>query len=504
MSFEPFCEPCTSDNKQSPAKNWCVECDEALCSQCTKHHKLSKATKTHHLMNFTQKSACPSDITSLECVHHTGKLLEYFCTDHDAICCRDCLAKTHKSCDRTVSLDTAAEHVKQSEVFTDCKERLRAYLESIDSILKNRDKNLNDIQTTGKIIMTEVKRIKEKLIQHINEIEKTMIININTMIEDESKSLRSDHDQVLNLRQTAELYQKDMTFVTEKVPGKHSFIFIRKMSNNILQIEDDLQIKHQNFKDVTIEFQESDEVSKVESFGNVTVKRQPSSVCFHIEKQRQAQTLSVQTTCQTFELESKIQFDVSGKIITGMTSTEDKKLLLCDRECDDVLVYNEMNQYITKMHMSSSPWDITVIPNKQIAVATFSTSNIQFIDVKKLSPGKEITVTTDNIYLKGITSTSDNIMVGGRGHIYILNIEGKKLSVIKCQSQSINYMYYQETRNQFYCAYGKNVFGIEQDGTQSVSFSIKDENQHRSITTDRHNNVYILGRNTEKIQDYII
>ncbi|CAG2188626.1 unnamed protein product [Mytilus edulis] len=161
MSFEPFCEPCTNDNKQSSAENWCLECDEALCSDCTKHHKLSKATKTHHLMDFKQKSSCPSNISNLECVQHPGKQLEYFCTDHDVICCRECLAQTHKSCDKTVSLDTAAEHVKQSDVFTDCNERLCAYLKSIDSILKNRDKNLNDIQTTGKTIMAEIKSIKE-------------------------------------------------------------------------------------------------------------------------------------------------------------------------------------------------------------------------------------------------------------------------------------------------------------------------------------------------------
>ncbi|CAG2234221.1 unnamed protein product [Mytilus edulis] len=217
-------------------------------------------------MDFTQKSSCPSDITSLKCVQHPGKQLEYFCTDHDAICCRDCLAKTHKSCDKTVSLDTAADHVKQSEVFTDCKERLRAYLKSIDSILKNRDKNLNEIQTTGKTIMAEIKSIKEKLIQRINEIEKTMIRNINTIIEDESKHLQSEHDQVLNLRKTAELYHQDITFVKENVPDKPSFIFIRKMSDNISKIEEDLQNRLQKFEDVWIEFRESAEVAKMESF----------------------------------------------------------------------------------------------------------------------------------------------------------------------------------------------------------------------------------------------
>ncbi|XP_076117793.1 uncharacterized protein LOC143085382 [Mytilus galloprovincialis] len=500
MSVESFCEPCTSDNKQSSAKYWCVECDEALCCQCTKHHKLSKATKTHHLMDFTQKSSCPSDITSLKCVQHPGKQLEYFCTDHDAICCRDCLAKTHKLCDKTVSLDTAAEHVKQSEVFTDCKERLCAYLKSIDSILKNRDKNLNDIQTTGKTIMAEIKSIQGKLIQRINEIAKNMIRNINTIIEDNSKHLQSENDQVLNLRQSAELYRKDITFVKENVPDKPSFIFIRKMSDNISKIEENLQNRLQKFEDVWIEFRESDEVAKVESLGNVTVKRQPSSVSFHPEKQRQAQTLLVQTTCQTFELETKI--DVSGKTITGMAITDDNMLLLCDHGCYKVFVYNEMNQYISSVNMSSSPWDITVIPKNSTAVVTFNTKYIQFIYVKSLSAGKQITITTDSESVYAITSTSDNIMVGGTGTIYILDIEGNTLSVINVQIESIIYMNYLETRRQFYCTDDKSICCIRQDGTEAFTFSSKNETAYRSITTDNHENVYIVERNTGNIQRF--
>lgn len=500
MSFESFCEPCTSDNKQSPAQNWCVECDEALCSQCTKHHKLSKATKTHHLMDFTQKSSCPSDITSLECVQHPGKQLEYFCTDHDAICCRDCLAQTHKSCDKTVSLDTAAEHVKQSEVFTDCKDRSRDFLKSIDSILKNRVNNLKDIQTSGKTIIAEIKSIKEKRIQRINEIEKTMIRNINTIIEDESKNLQSEHDQVLDLRQTAELYQKDITFVTEKVPEKPSFIFIRKMSDTILKKEEDLQIQLQKFKDVRIEFRESDDLSKIESFGNVTVKREPPSLSYHQPKQRQAQTISGQTNSKTFELQSKI--DISGKTITGMAITNDNHLLLCDRilEHNKVLVYNEMNQQITSVQMSSGPWDITVIPNKPTAVVTFGTKRIQFIDVKELSPGNLLTLATKCPHLQGITSTSANIMVGGTGHIYILDIKGKMLNVINVHSEGISYIYYNKTMQQFYYTDGRNACCIKQDGKHIFSCSIKDEKDNRSVTSDHHGNVYTVGRYTGKIQ----
>lgn len=270
------------------------------------------------------------------------------------------------------------------------------------------------------------------------------------------------------------------------------------MSDNILQIEEDLQNRQQKFKDVRLEYRESDELSKIESFGNVAVKQELSSLSYHSTKQRQAQTLSVQTTCQTLELQSKI--DVSGKTITGMAITDDNMLLLCDHGCYEVFVYNEMNQYIRSVQMSSSPWDITVIRNKPTAVVTFGTRKIQFIDLKKLSPGKQITITTNNANLLGITSTSDNIMVGGTGLIYILDIEGNMLSAVNFKSETITYIHYLETRKQFYCTDFDNASCIKKDGTQAFSCSIKNEENHRTITTDQHDNVYLVGRYTRKIQ----
>ena len=38
---------------------------------------------------------------SLDCEQHKDCEVEYFCVDHDELCCRDCLAKTHKSCVNT-------------------------------------------------------------------------------------------------------------------------------------------------------------------------------------------------------------------------------------------------------------------------------------------------------------------------------------------------------------------------------------------------------------------
>jgi hypothetical protein len=60
---------------------------------------------------------------------------DYFCADHDELCCRDCLAKTHKSCVNTMSLDSASKGAKHSQLFSDCQEQLTNNPQFLDSLL---------------------------------------------------------------------------------------------------------------------------------------------------------------------------------------------------------------------------------------------------------------------------------------------------------------------------------------------------------------------------------
>jgi hypothetical protein len=83
-----------------------MECEEELCPECTEHHKALKATRNHHVVDLKLKTSYASLLTksTLVCEQHKDCDVEYFCVDHDELCCRECLAKTHKSCVNTMSL----------------------------------------------------------------------------------------------------------------------------------------------------------------------------------------------------------------------------------------------------------------------------------------------------------------------------------------------------------------------------------------------------------------
>ena len=154
MASVTICDPCQSRHITNTSVSWCMECEEELCAECTKFHTSLKIARNHHVVELKLKTSYSSLLKRpcLLCEQHADCEVEYFCVDHDELCCRDCLAKTHKSCANTMSMDSASNGAKQSQLFSDCQEQLTSIRHTYKNILKYREENVNGIKDDkGKI-----------------------------------------------------------------------------------------------------------------------------------------------------------------------------------------------------------------------------------------------------------------------------------------------------------------------------------------------------------------
>jgi hypothetical protein len=125
-----------------------MECEEELCFECAEYHTKQKIARNHHVVDLKLKTSYSALLKkySLDCKQHKDCEVEYFCVDHDELCCYDCLSKTHKSCVNTMSLDSASKGAKQSKLFSECQEQLTSVSQTYKSILKYREENVNGIK----------------------------------------------------------------------------------------------------------------------------------------------------------------------------------------------------------------------------------------------------------------------------------------------------------------------------------------------------------------------
>jgi hypothetical protein len=462
--------------------------------------------RNHHVVDLKLKTSYSALLkkSSLVCEQHKDCDVEYFCLDHDELCCRECLAKTHKSCVNTMSVDSASKGAKQSQLFYDCQEHLTSINQTYKSILKHREENVNGIKDDKEKIKENMKKLKEKLIQRINQVEKELTNKLDILVQENTKFQQDVISKVLEVTEEVELYLKEMLFIVEHGSDKQAFLLCRKIDKYLHQADNDLQTTTSQLKRVTLSFDESNDLlSSIKTFGDVTVNKIiDHTITYKTLKDQQAQFVSDKTiTIPTFKLQNRIED--TGRVITGMVVTDDDHLLLCDHSSNSsklVTVCYPSGKYMKRIDVSDRPWDIAIIPRTNKAVVTFTNNMIQFINLQTFTQDDElITIPNSNI-ICGITATSDSIIVGDKGRIHCLDTEGTYLRKITlstgCNTRHLSIGH----NNQIYYSTKSSINCVNWNGTEVFSYKIPNEKDHRKIAIDRNGNVYVAGKSTNTIQ----
>ena len=508
MATDTVCDPCHGSNIVNTSVSWCMECEEELCFECAKYHTKLKMARNHHVVDLKLKTSYSALLkkSSLVCEQHKDCDVEYFCLDHDELCCRECLAKTHKSCVNTMSVDSASKGAKQSQLFYDCQEHLTSINQTYKSILKHREENVNGIKDDKEKIKENMKKLKEKLIQRINQIEKELTNKLDILVQENTKFQQDDISKVLEVTEEVELYLKEMLFIVEHGSDKQAFLLCRKIDKYLHQADNDLQTTTSQLKRVTLSFDESNDLlSSIKTFGDVTVNKIiDHTITYKKLKDQQAQFVSDKTiTIPTFKLQNRIED--TGRVITGMVVTDDDHLLLCDYSSDDsklVTVYYPSGKYMKRIDVSDRPWDIAIIPRTHRAVVTFARSiiKIQFINLQTFTQDDKLITIPNSNSICGITATSDSIIVGDKGRIHCLDTEGTYLRKITLSTESNTRYLSIGHNNQIYYTTPSSVHCVNWNGTEVFSYKIPNEDDHRKIAIDLNGNVYVVGRDTNIIQ----
>jgi len=276
MNTLAICEPCQTRKLTKTSVSWCMECEEELCPECTEHHTALKATRNHHVVDLKLKTSYASLLkrSSLVCEQHTDYDVEYFCVDHDDLCCRECLAKTHKSCVKTMSLDWVSKGAKQSQLLSDCQEQLTSISQKYKRILKYTEENVNGIKDGKQRIKENMEKFKEKLIQRINQVEKELTNKLDILVQENIKFEEDEIFKVLEATEEIELYLKEMLFIVENGSEKQAFLLCRKIDKYLSQTDNELKTTTSELKRVSLSFEESNDLlSCINKFGDVTVNK---------------------------------------------------------------------------------------------------------------------------------------------------------------------------------------------------------------------------------------
>ena len=191
---------CSSSNhKEVNANYYCVNCKIYMCNKCDMHH--NELFQAHNKFKINEDI---SEIFTGYCqeIDHLDKL-EYFCKNHNKLCCSACISKIkgngkgeHMDCDICL-----IENIKEEKT-----KKLAENVKYLNDVSKIINKSISDLNSLYENISTK----KESLIKKIHEIF-TKLRNVINAKEDEALS-------VLEKQFNDLFFKEDLLKKYEKMP----------------------------------------------------------------------------------------------------------------------------------------------------------------------------------------------------------------------------------------------------------------------------------------------
>ena len=167
------------DHKEIDAISYCQECKIYLCNKCSNYHQA--LYENHHHYNLDKESKqIFVDICKEE--KHPMKL-EYFCKNHNQLCCVACIAKIkghgngqHKDCEICLNEDIKEE--KKNKLKENI-EQLEELYNNLDSTIKNINLLFESINEKKEKLKLNIQQIFTKIRNSLNEREDEILIEID-------------------------------------------------------------------------------------------------------------------------------------------------------------------------------------------------------------------------------------------------------------------------------------------------------------------------------------
>ena len=286
-------KPKCSSDKELDAIVYCGECKIYMCSKCEQFH--SKLLSAHQTMNLDKEDG--EIFTGICKEPNHGNKLEFFCKNHNSLCCVSCTSKIGK---KGLGLHKDRDVCFLEDIKEEKKEKFKSntkYLEEISNTLKESIDNL--IKTNEKIakdredIHLKIEKTFSKIRSKVNNREEEILAEVNGLFDKmyiDEKNLKKWDELPNSIKSSLEKGKKIESNDDKLV------LFIDEcinIENNLKEINKINQIIKKNidkgYKEVQFNFDEEQIDSLlgyIKIFGNISVNNFDSSILHtNIKKQ---------------------------------------------------------------------------------------------------------------------------------------------------------------------------------------------------------------------------
>ena len=437
------------------------------------------------------------------CLKHNGLPFEYFCIDHDVICCKQCRAESHHTCAKATAINIASKGAKQSQSFIDSAKLIEQVFETVNEFTKDRKEHIGSLNKEIKQVKDKIFHLKQGWISYLESLETSLLEKVQRQ---KDKVVANIQKEIFEAKQIKEhiIKQKDaFEFVEKHGSDKQAFLLAQTSKTELSDVEEKIVTLTEKAKYSTIKFESNEPCDTMKSIGSISIVENPCEITFVPVKKRQSQ-IPVVGRHQMSSFIHDCDLDIISRhdgvvYISGTTVIENDMLVLCDSNNGRLLVYDNTNQYQYQIKTKYDPHDIATIPGTYMVVVSSGDSGyIQFIDIVRKNAYKEIYITGSEC--GGMAASNTNLFVCGKGSVHVLDHQGRPVRKLKTKAEHRTPLYITVCSSGNICYSDDNsLHCIKPDGEEVFTYSSADLRGAWGVTTDNHGSIYIVGHCSNNI-----
>ena len=428
--------------------------------------------------------------SKINCEIHTDVQIDYFCSQHDVVCCRACLSDSHRSCESVLPLDSASKDVRNSSLLSDTLEEQDYMTETLQKMEETRDHNGKLLKQKKSLIIKQISAAKSKVLKYLDDIEERLITEVASVQEKNEEKINREKLEICQLTSILKDNKQELEFLKDHGSNNQLFLTLRKQITIIQKTDKKIHDMSSAINEIDMEFEEIKNVN-IETIGSLSQITRPCPIKYKSMKaQHQQVKLDRSQTLTEFikEDEIKLKPDELYNLI-DMAVTSDNKLLLCNRVSSHskVYIYKDYKTYEDEISFTSRPYCITVVPcTDKAVVGLLGENSIQFINTTNNTKDNKINIRE---LCWSVTAGKDKIYIGGRDEVIILNTEGSFVRKIATHGFNNNVLY-NERNDQLLLRQYEGLCCINLDGHVIYRYDISGGG---GLAVDQQGHVYIGG-----------
>jgi hypothetical protein len=213
--MEIICDPCSEKNKRLVAEKYCSDCEEKLCTECTEWHLQCKEFRSHYVIDLPSLGLRIPPSSKINCKIHTDVQIDYFCSQHDVVCCRTCLTDSHRSCESVLPLDSSSKDVKNSSLLSDTLEEQDYMTETLSKMEENRDENKKLLKQKKSLIIKQISAAKSKVIKYLDDIEDRLITEVGSVQEKNKENINREKHEMCQITSILKDNKQELEFIKD-------------------------------------------------------------------------------------------------------------------------------------------------------------------------------------------------------------------------------------------------------------------------------------------------